>query len=269
MLTPTATPAHTATTGARALYLGARDKKTITCTAEALVVHNTQRQIRRYPLARISRVVSSTETDWHGNALALCLKSGIGITWIDTQGNALGTCYPSQRTPASFALAVELLTETTEGLERYTNWLRARRMEVLIRWGHECGDRISPAQWQATKHDWVYAQRVTEHLPRALYGHCLAWTGAQMAAHGLTPTLLDPQAQPIALDHDLCQLLWAEINLCAGTLAATPQEDEPTTALFERWIARNGCAMLLHLQSLCRTAIKAMDTLCPPGHTAP
>ena len=69
--------------GARALYLGTRDKKSVTWTDQALVVHNALQQIRRYPLERISRVVSSAVTDWSGDALMLCLKHGIGITWLD------------------------------------------------------------------------------------------------------------------------------------------------------------------------------------------
>ena len=63
--------AHASAPGARALYLGARDRKHVSCTDEALVVRNELRQALRYPLARVSRVVSSTVTDWSGDALAM------------------------------------------------------------------------------------------------------------------------------------------------------------------------------------------------------
>lgn len=242
--------------GARALYLGARDKKSVTCTDAALVVRNEKRQTLRYPLQRISRVVSSTVADWSGQALALCLQNGIGITWMDGRGNAVGTCYPQKRQHPSFAAAVEMLTETPEGLARYHNWLRARRMEVLMRWGKSALDAIPLAQWEATKREWVYGRRFVVHLPLALLGHCQAWVGAQLAEHGLQPQLWGPDAQPVDLDHDICELLWAEINLCAGSVADNTCADEPVTTLFERWNASNGGAVMLHIHSLYRTAVK-------------
>ena len=71
-----------ACTGARALYLGARDRKQVSCTEEALVVRNDKAQTLRYPVSRVARVVSSAQVDWSGAALALCLRRGIGITWL-------------------------------------------------------------------------------------------------------------------------------------------------------------------------------------------
>jgi len=250
--------------GARALYLGARDKKHVSCTAEALVVRNEQRQTRRYPLARVSRVVSSTVTDWSGSALALCLKSGIGITWLDGRGNALGTCYPAQRHYPPFVTAIELLTETAEGLVRYRHWLRARRMDVLVRWGRVQVDPIDPGAWDDAKRQWVYGEHVASHLPAALRGHCLAWVGAQLAVQGLHPELWGPDAQPIHLDQDLCELLWAEMNLGMGSLADAAQAAEASASVFERWNAINGSVLMLHLASLCRTAMKALHPLSLP-----
>lgn len=250
-------PSHPPGPGARALYLGTRDKKQVDCTAEALVVHNDRAQTMRYPLVRVARVVSSTVVDWSGSALALCLQHGIGISWINSCGETLGTCYPHQRQHPPFASALELWLETPDGPERYQQWLRARRMDILVRWGAAQLDRISPATWEATKREWVYARQFRQHLPGALRGHLLAYVGAQLAAHGAPPLLWDEQAQPVDLDADLCELLWAEMNLCTGDLADTTSTDKETIALFERWIARNGAALVLHLSSLYRSAMKA------------
>jgi hypothetical protein len=243
--------------GARALYLGTRDKKHVSCTAEALVVRNDRAQTLRYPLVRVARVVSSTVVDWSGAALALCLQHGIGISWVNARGEALGTCYPHLRQHPQFASALDLWLETPDGPERYQLWLRARRMDVLMRWGQAQADTISPATWEATKHDWVYARQFRQHLPDAIRGHLLAYIGSQLAAHGAPPLLWDAQSDAVDLDADLCELLWAEMNLCTGDLADTTSTDKETIALFERWIARNGAALLLHLNSLYRTAMKA------------
>ena len=243
--------------GARALYLGTRDKKHVSCTAEALVVRNDRAQTLRYPLVRVARVVSSTVVDWSGAALALCLQHGIGISWVNARGEALGTCDPHLRQHPQFASALDLWLETPDGPERYQLWLRARRMDVLMRWGQAQADTISPATWEATKHDWVYARQFRQHLPDAIRGHLLAYIGSQLAAHGAPPLLWDAQSDAVDLDADLCELLWAEMNLCTGDLADTTSTDKETIALFERWIARNGAALLLHLNSLYRTAMKA------------
>ena len=48
------------------------------------------------------------------------------------------------------------------------------------------------------------------------------------------------------------------MNLCTGDLADSTHTDKETIALFERWIASNGAALVLHLSSLYRTAMKAI-----------
>jgi hypothetical protein len=150
------------------------------------------------------------------------------------------------------------MLESPEGPERYAIWLRARRMEVLTSWGKRCASHISPAQWQRTKHDWVYAHTFTEHLPAGLHSHCLAWTGAQLAEFGLPPVLWGADAYAIDLDTDLCTLQWAEMNLCAGSLGDHVQGEESLATVFERWNTSHGGAMALHIASLCRLAMKAL-----------
>ena len=48
------------------------------------------------------------------------------------------------------------------------------------------------------------------------------------------------------------------MNLCAGSLGDSANADEPATTLFERWNASNGGALMLHIASLYRTAMKAL-----------
>jgi hypothetical protein len=247
--------------GARALYLGSREHKRVSCTAEALVVTNARAQVMRYPVARLARVVSSADVvDWSGPALALCMRAGIGITWLDAKGNAVGSIYPQQRAPTPFATALELWTEGTDGPPRYQNWLRSRRMDVLIRWGNACADAITPQQWESTKREWVYGKRYTTHLAQGLRSLCLAYVAAQLSSYGLTPVLWGPRLEGMDLDEDLCELLWAEMNLGSGTLADKADADVELTTLFERWSTCNASALTVHLASLHRTALKALHT---------
>ena len=257
MLKPSAAVAIPAA-GARALYLGGAAQKRVACTDEALVVVNDRQQTWRYPVARVARVVCSTVVDWSGPALALCLRRGIGIAWVDGRGEPLGASYPQARGHCGFATALEIMTEAAGGLVRYQHWQRARRMDVLVRWSQGQPDTVSPQQWEETKREWVYACEYTVHLPRPLRALCLAYVGAQLSRYGLPPVLWGPQAQRIDLDDDLCELLWAEMNLCAGSIADAVSEEQSATALFERWNGRNASTLMLHLHSLQRTAMKAL-----------
>jgi hypothetical protein len=259
--------------GARALYLGARDKKHVGCTAEALVVRNERAQTLRYPLSRLARIVSSTVVDWSGEALALCMRHHIGITWVDPQGHALGSCYPQHRNPAQFNTALGLWLEHPRGHERYQNWLKSRRMAVLMQWANQSLEKPAkatpPAQnptatanlpnWEHQKRSWVYAGQFEERLPQALLAQAQAYTAAQLSCHGISPVQWGPDAKPIDLDCDLAHLLWAEMNLCSGNLAQAHVGDKEITLLFERFTSTIGVATTLHLASLHRTAQKALQ----------
>jgi len=245
--------------GARALYLGGRDHKRVSCTEEALVVTNARAQVMRFPLKRVARVVSSADVvDWSGPALALCMKAGIGITWLDAKGQAVGSIYAQKRHTESLCTVLELWSEQDDGVTLYQNWLRARRMDVLVRWGKE--NTVTPQEWESTKRDYVYGGHFITHLSIALRGLCLAYVAAQLNSHGMKPELWGPRLEAMNLDDDLCDLLWAEMNLGAGTLADQTDDAATVTELFERWSARNASALTLHLVHLHRTALKAMHS---------
>lgn len=247
--------------GARALYLGGREHKRVTCTEAALVVTNEQAQVMRFPVARVARVVSSADVvDWSGTALSLCMRAGIGITWIDANGQAVGSIYSQVRKTASLATVLELWSERADGAARYQNWLRVRRMDVLVRWGREHAASVTPQQWEGTKREYVYGAAFVVHLPNELRGLCLAYVAAQLDNYGLPPQLWGPRLEAFNLDEDLCDLLWAEMNLGAGNLAENVDDRATATQLFERWSARNASALTLHLVHLHRTALKAMHS---------
>lgn len=263
MLKTKATPRRIAPgPDARALYLGSREHKRVSCTDEALVVTNARAQVMRYPVVRVARVVSSADVvDWSGPALALCMRAGIGITWLDAHGQTMGSIYAQKRNTASLATVLELWSEREDGLQLYHNWLRARRMDVLVRWRQaQPANTTTPAQWEAAKREYVYASRYSVHLPPALRDLCLAYVAAQLNSHGLTPQLWGPRVENMDLDEDLCELLWAEMNLGAGSLADEVKEEATVTELFERWSVRSASSLTLHLVHLHRTALKAMHT---------
>ena len=258
------TPSPSPCSGARALYLGSATAKSVSATTDALVISSALTATCRYPAARIARVVSSTTVNWSGNALALCLARGISIAWLDSHGHVIGAAIAQKRGRISASTALQVLLDDAEGLQRYHDWLSARRMKVFQHWLNAQQAQQAqqpPLSFQAAnevKRSWVYASQHNVHLPATLRGLCLAYVSAQLASHYLPPVMWTGNAQPVDLDEDLCGLLWAEMNLCSGNLANVLQQQQSSVALFESWSARNASALVLHISSLQRCAQRAL-----------
>lgn len=248
---------------ARTLYLGQSTCQRVDATIDSLVVSakRTDEPLRqlRFPLQRVARVVSSTAVDWSGKALHLCLQRNLSICWLDSNGDAMGSLYSNNAQPSSFASALDLMLETTEGLERYQHWLKSRRMQVQLQWGRSSPRPIPPQQWEATKRSWVYLAKLdTAHLPTTLHGLLAGCVAQQLQEHRIAPIQQGPDGTPLLLAQDLTWLLWAEMNFCSGALADHAEGGQEVTLLLERWQACNGSALLLHLDSLRRAANKEL-----------
>lgn len=254
----TSSPARQPPPGARTLYLAGGGAARVHATEQALVVTTTRVQTLRYPVQRVARIVTSPTVDWSGPALSLCQRHAISICWLDALGEPLGTLFPQRRGNLDFATALDVMLEQADGAARYANWLRSRRMDVLLRWGQSSQTAICPRQWENTKRQWVYGGRIDAHLPPMLRGHCMAVVARQFALDGLMPIGQAADGGTIHLDQDICELLWAEMNLCCGTLGDNPQGDAAAVALFEAWQSRNRCALVLHLANLQRCAFKSL-----------
>ncbi len=244
--------------GARTLYLAHGIRKRVSVSDQSLVLTTVLAQQQRFPLQRVARIVSSTTVDWSGAALQACQQASIAITWIDAQGTALGTLCPHHRQNSDFGTALDLLLEQPEGLQRYRHWQKARRLSVLRQWHATSTSPLQPQVWAQLKRDWVYQSHVDVRLPAEMHAQCLALVAQQLAAAHVPFECYGPQAQPIAIDHDLCDLLWGEMNLRCGSLAVHAQDPATRITLFERWQQCNMASLLLHLQSLNQLAHQAL-----------
>lgn len=247
---------------ARTLYLGQATCQRVDASGDALVV-SAQRDggpLRRlrFPVQRVARVVSSTVVDWSGAALQLCLQRHLSICWLDGRGVALGSlcCHGSQT--ASFATALDVMLDSPTGLERYLAWLKSRRMQVQLQWGRSSAADISPQQWESSKRSWVYQAQLSPHLPAALLGLIESQVASELQLQCLLPVQFGSCGESVLLAQDLAHLLWGEMNLCCGTLADHAEGGQKAALIFERWQARNGSALLLHLGSLHRVANKEL-----------
>jgi len=247
---------------ARTLYVSRASCQRVDAAGDALVVsaQRPDEPLRRlrFPLARVARVVSSPAVDWSGAALPLCLRHHVNVCWLDQRGQALGSLHSHQPHGVGFATALDVLLETAEGLACYQNWLRIRRMRVLLQWGGAGGATIAPREWAATKRSWVYLAQLAPHLPPALQGLMAGIVAMQLQQCRLLPVQCGPAGEPVPLAQDLTWLLWAEMNLCCGPLADQAGGAPETALVFERWQARNASALVLHLQSLRRLATRML-----------
>jgi hypothetical protein len=64
--------------------------------------------------------------------------------------------------------------------------------------------------------------------------------------------------EPIALAQDVTALVWAEMNLCAGSLAAAVERPREAAAIFERWSGTCAGAVHAHLANLRAHALREL-----------
>ena len=131
-------------------------------------------------------------------------------------------------------------------------------MVILMRWANDPHEASVARLWELRKRAWVYAGEYPEHLPLALRGLCMAHVANQMQRCGLPPMLWDAHAKRVDLDADLCNLVWAEMNLRTGNLSDAGKGDQTLVELFEHWMNRNGAALQEHLHALEKLAHSAL-----------
>ena len=180
---------------ARTLYLGGATVKQVACSDAALVITEPNSSVRRYPVARLSRIVCSAQVNWQGAALALCMRSGIPIVWADAHSQLLGICYSQHQRQQAFSQALELLLEGENGLSQYTHWLRSRRMDMLMDWARTTALDVTPARWESLKRSWVYHNELAVHLSLQIRTYCQAWVAQRLIHHQINPVYWGVQAE--------------------------------------------------------------------------
>ncbi len=242
---------------ARTLYLGGATVKQVACSDAALVITVPNSSVRRYPVARLSRIVCSAQVNWQGAALALCMRSGIPIVWADAHSQLLGICYSQHQRQQAFSQALELLLEGENGLSQYTHWLRSRRMDMLMDWARTTALDVTPARWESLKRSWVYHNELAVHLSLQIRTYCQAWVAQRLIHHQINPVYWGVQAECVDIESDMTHLVWAQINLYGGNWADQVDAEAQSIYIFEQWSQAHAEIVDLHLLSLQRIANKA------------
>jgi hypothetical protein len=253
---------------ARTLYLAGTEPLRLTSTGEALVVSRPGMPAQRLPINRILRVVCANPlVDWSGVALTLCLQHGVVVSWLGLQGQAQGQLWPTRSRAVALAELLDLLAADDPGWpDSWYNWLRHQRQGLVNTWRRqrELAHRpVSEGEWLQAQQHIVYRNDAPQLLPELLHGLAAALIAARLNDDGLAPRYNCWGGEPLELAIELARLVWIEMNLCAGPLAAAIERPQEAAAIFEHWAGTCVGALHAHLAQLHGHAQRRLDAPTP------
>lgn len=246
----------------RPLILSARIRVRVDAQAESLVVRREPAGEQRFPVARIDRVVCGPGASWSGAALTLCLERGIAITWVSAQGVPLGDAAPRLANPSSLDACLDRFLERPSWAASYGNWLRRRRLAILVRWARGRRDRaipVSAGEWAAYMRDYVHNARPVVVYPLEMFAWCRSVAIARLGQAGLRSRYWAYDGQPLDLAEDIAGLLWAEINFEHAGLGGGVQEPRAAATTFEASGTSRTDSLREHLALLNLHVCRAID----------
>ncbi len=147
------------------LYLVSSSPCCVHASDSALILRSRAMSARRFPLAVISRIVSSVANSWEGGALALCLRSAIPVVFLDGNRGPAGWLLPREHQSSHFCELIDEALSLASWHHAYSNWLRAERNRVVSSWAVDSpGEPVPLHQLSAWRKRFVY-QRPEDASP--------------------------------------------------------------------------------------------------------
>lgn len=244
------------------LYLLGKLAARIDAAGEHLVLHPHSGDPMRFPLARVCRIICNRHLAWSGAALALCLAKGVPITWVDGHGRALGSAQPRHAQPQPFATLIEVYLELPDWPKRFANWLARRRLETLTtcaRRAAETGHGPDAYAYESLKREFVYKGSHPLSFSADGEGWCHALAVDRLHREGLQSCYWGFGGSRLALGAELAALLWAELNLDCGSIAASADSGLVNARFFESWAHRRETRLCHHLGDLKRHLARELE----------
>jgi len=149
----------------RPLYLGLARGASVDLDGPALLVRAPGRAAVRYPLGRVSRIISHIGVQWCSSALAACLERGIPIIITRPGDGLLGHVLPAVRAPAWVDCDLQEFLDRPDWRDHYANWLRAERMRILAEWRRRRvaqGTQVPEETLRELKRRYLYLEELPE-----------------------------------------------------------------------------------------------------------
>lgn len=239
----------------RVLYLLARSRARVGAEHDSLVVRREPAGMLRFPAARLARVVCNANADWSGAALALCCRRGIGITWVDAAGAALGACTPKLARLLPQHLALEMYAEMPDWPQRFDLWQRRRRLAVLIdhaRDRAQAGRPLQTREFADCRRSYVYRNELPAPAHDPAAGWCFGVAVDAVQGAGLCARYWGHGGRALELADALSGLVLGAWQLaCSG---AVPQHLKAAERLlfFDTWARASAARHSAHLADLAR-----------------
>lgn len=169
---PTATPRLP-------LYLRGREHTTVDAAGPALAVHRTGKSLVRYPIARLSRIISGRNVQWSGRALGLCMQEGIPIVILDDKGSPCGYVQPAVVRRSTLDSLLQQWVDIPHCHADLENWQRTQRMRLVKAW---CANRVLSGHDISEKEFRELVRLHVQRIKTTEIETCSLW-GAALAAY--------------------------------------------------------------------------------------
>lgn len=203
--------------GANPLYLDAGPERISLDEGSALRVRRSGQPDGRFPLGRLTRVVSRAATEWDLDALLACADRGIPVLFQERHGEprALFTGYRAVH-QARFRERIQELVDRPDWAALFENWHRAERHRVI-----EAALESLDLSREDPRPAWAERELERLHQRRAPWGQVRA---LRRAFAGLARALAVEQVAQAGLPPHLAGDARAGLDL-AGVLAELSRWD--------------------------------------------
>ncbi len=237
----------------RPLYVRATGRTFVDLDGPALLVRAQNRADALYPLARVSRVISSASVEWRARALAACLEHGIPVVLTGTEDTPVGYVLPAVRASSRLSRELEEFVDRPDWRERYADWLRAERMRVFAQWQRsreEAGKPLAQDTLREIKRRYVYLDERPEILaPDGLIAAAIRAAAAErLHKAGLRAAYWGFRGEALQLLEDVSRLLELALQLEWQGLGEAARFEGPA-------ILRVFHAFVFSLTALCEAII--------------
>lgn len=134
------------------LYLEAGTGWQVRLDGPSLRVQGGARAPGRYPLARLSRVVSASDVVWSIEALLACLKAGVPVVFRDHRGVAQGWCFGARRRETTLCSLLREAVAQPEWNAQFADWHAGTTSQEALRALRACGlpavERAEPRSYE-------------------------------------------------------------------------------------------------------------------------
>lgn len=192
------------------LYLTGRGTRKVERDGPALLVRRVGAASSRYPLARLSRVISAAHVQWEARAIAACLEHNLPIVFLNPAGEPAGYLHAVRLQPSPGDELIHELLDRPDGVERYTLWVRGERGRVMSEWRSRTAWSVDEGGWRDLLRRYVY---LGEDPLRGVAGGGLlrsvlfAQVLERLRKAGLGPLYWGVNGEPVNLTDDITGIL--------------------------------------------------------------